>query len=126
MPKNRSEIAGAGLIGAYIVLSWVCAVAAVLADRATPNQANLETAVHGVILAAVSIITLVFTVGLLRQRPGASRRVILICVIVIVALIVTAIALPLPGWMIITHIVGAVLLTVTIAILLRRPAAQQQ
>jgi len=120
MPTNRSEITAAILIGAYIVLSWVCAVVAVLADRATPTQANLETAVHGVILAAVSIITLVFAIGLLRRRPGAARRIILICVIVVAALIVTAVVLPLPAWMVITHIVGAVLLAVAAAVLLRQ------
>ena len=120
MPTNRSEKTAAGLVGAYIVLSWVCAVVAVLADRTTPSQANLETAIHGVILAAVSVITLIFAIGLLRHRPGAARRVILICVIVVVALIVTAMVLPLPAWMVVTHMVGAVLLAVAAAILLRQ------
>jgi len=120
MPSNRSENTVAVLVGVYIVLSWVCAVVAVLADRATPNQANLETAVHGVILAAVSIITLVFTMGLLQKKPGASLRVILICVIVVVALIVTAVVLPLPGWMVFTHGVGVVLLAIAASILLRQ------
>jgi len=118
---TRRIIAASCLTGAYILLTWASAVAATMANHTHPSPANLETSVHGIILAGVSILTLVFTIQLIGRRAKSDLRLRIVCGIICVALVVTAIVLPLPVWMVLGHIAGAVLLlAVTIILLLRR------
>ena len=110
------------LVGFYLVLTWATAVAAVAMAASGSSAIGQEASVHAAILAVVSILTLVFTVNLMRGKPRANVRLRIIAIILAAALIVTAIVLPMPVWMITGHAVGAALLLATLLVLCRRPA----
>jgi len=119
-PTSRI-IAASCLTGVYILLTWASAVAATVTNHTHPSPANIETSVHGIILAGVSILTLVFTIQLIGRRAKSDLRLGIVCGIICVALVVTATVLPLPIWMVLGHVAGAILLlAVTIILLLRR------
>jgi len=109
------------LVGVYLVLTWATAVSAVVLAATGSSAIGQEASVHAVILALVSILTLVFTANLLRGKPRADLRLRIIAIILAVALIVTAIILPLPIWMLIGHAIGAVLLIVMLVVLWPHP-----
>jgi len=112
------------LMGVYLVSTWATAVAAIVLTATSPGAIGQVASVHAVILAVVSILTLVFTINLLRGRPRADLRLRIIAIILVVALIVTAIVLPLPNWMIIGHAVGAALLIAALVALWPRPTTR--
>jgi len=112
------------LVGLYLVVTWLTAVAAVALASTGLGTIGQEASVHAVILALVSILTLVFTVNLLRGKPRADLRLRIIAIILAIALIVTAMVLPLPIWMIIGHVVGAGLLIGALILLWPRPTTR--
>jgi len=124
IPVARKIVLVGWLVGFYLVLAWVTAVAAVVLASTGLGTIGQEATVHAVILALVSILTLVFTVNLLRGQPGADLRLRIIAIILAIALIVTAMVLPLPIWMIIGHVVGAGLLIGALVLLWPRPTSR--
>lgn len=108
---RRSIVTIGWLVGVYLALTWATAVVAVVASIAT------EAKVHAVILAVVSILTFVFTINLFRGTPGADLRVRILGIVLVVALVVTAVVLPLPTWMVVEHFVGVALLLVVVTLL---------
>ncbi|MCL2492633.1 MAG: hypothetical protein FWF33_01155 [Clostridiales bacterium] len=112
--RPRPVVAIVWLVGVYIALTWVSAAAAIALANAPSAGITTEAVVHAAILAIVSVLTLVFTINLYRGRPRAGIRIRIIGIILMVALIVTAIVLPLPGWMIVGHYFGAALLLVVV------------
>jgi len=115
--RPPSTVATGWLVGVYLVLTWATAVTAVVVARARPASITTEATVHAVVLAVVSILTLVFTINLFRGRPGAALRVRVLGVVLLLALVVTAAVLPLPAWMVAGHLVGTALLLVVVALL---------
>jgi len=109
-PLARKTVLAGWLVGLYLASVWVTAVAAVALASTGSSTVGQVASVHAVILALVSILTLVFTVNLLRSKPRADLRLRIIAILLAIALIATAIVLPLPHWMVIGHVVGAALL----------------
>ena len=112
------------LVGFYLVLTWATAVAAIAMAASGSSAIGQEASVHAAILAVGSILTLVFTVNLMRGKPRSDVRLRIIAIILAAALIVTAIVLPLPVWMTTGHAIGAALLLATLLVLRPRPAPQ--
>jgi len=104
------------LVGIYIALTWISAATAITLANIPSAGINTEAVIHAIILAMVSILTLVFTINLFHGRPRAEVRVRIIGIVLIVALIATAIVLPLPIWMTAEHFIGAALLLVAVLI----------
>ena len=103
------------LVIAYVALSWVSAVVAVLTDT-NNSQAQTESVVHAVILALTSLLTLWFGLTARPDKPKSTLRLLIIAIILAVALLVTTIVLPLPVWLRVEHIVGLVLMVVVIVL----------
>lgn len=123
---SRVVVAVGWLVGVYLVLTWVTAVAAVVLAQRGSGGIDTEASVHAVVLAVVSVLMLVFAVNLLRGRSRADLRLRIVAAILVVALVVTAVVLPLPAWMVAGHIVGALLLVLVVAALWPRRSTGTQ
>ncbi|MCL2735957.1 MAG: hypothetical protein FWD75_04905 [Propionibacteriaceae bacterium] len=122
--RTATTIATAWLVGIYLLVTWATAAVAIVMATTGSTAVGAEASVHAVILALVSILTLVFTVNVWRRRPRAELRVRVIAIILAAALVVTAVVLPLPIWMIVGHAIGAALLLATLVVLWPRPEPQ--
>ncbi len=103
-------------VGAYLVLSCLTvAVIAVLSAEA-PALVSPQAWVRGVIVAATSVLTLLFANGAVKGRPRALLRLRIVLIILVAAVAGVLFFLALPVWMVIEQAVcGAFLLAAVIA-----------
>ncbi len=99
-----------GLVGAYLVLSCLTVVAIAVLSALAPAQVSPQAWVRGVIVAATSILTLLFANGAVKGSPRALLRLRIVLVVLVVAVAGVLFFLPLPGWMVVEQAGCGVLL----------------
>jgi len=104
------------LVAAYLAVSCAAVAAAAVLTAIAPDQVNPQAWVRGVIVAATSVLTLLFANGAVKGRPRALLRLRLVLVILFVAVAGVLAFVALPAWMIAEQAVcGALLLAAAIA-----------
>jgi hypothetical protein len=105
-----------GFIGAYLVLSCLTVAAIAVLSALAPAQVSPQAWVRGVIVAATSILTLLFANGAVKGRPRALLRLRIVLVVLVAAVAGVLFFLVLPGWMVIEQAVcGALLMSAAVA-----------
>jgi hypothetical protein len=111
MPVKTGSLSWArGLVGAYLILSCLTVAALAVLSAVAPDRVSPQAWVRGVIVAATSVLTLLFANGAVAGRPRALLRLRIVLVILVVAVAGVLFFLALPGWMVIEQAVCGVLL----------------
>ena len=117
--KSRAFRAVKWLVGAYAALSILTVLAIIIFSMTAPSLVNPQAWVRGIIIAATSILTLVFA----RRAANGSARALLRLRIVVAILLVAVVAvlffLPLPLWMLVEQAICGALLLATSLIIFR-------
>ena len=116
---TQSSRAVTRLVGAYAVLSGLTVVAIAALASVAPSLVNPQAWVRGIIVAATSILTVVFARRAAAGRARALLRLRIIVVIILVAIGAVLFLVPLPGWMIAEQIACGVLLLATAVLIFR-------
>lgn len=114
------------LVGAYVGLSILTVAAIVTLSQVDPSEVTPQAWVRGIIVAATSVLTLLFADRAAKGRPRALLRLRLVVTIVLVAIVGVLLFLPLPGWMVVEQGACGVLLLATAAIIFRTGDHQRQ
>jgi hypothetical protein len=104
-------------VGAYAVLSGLTVLAIATFASVAPSLVNPQAWVRGVIVAATSLLTVVFA---RRAAAGSARALLRLRITVVVILVAIGAVLflvPLPGWMIAEQIACGVLLLATAVVI---------
>jgi hypothetical protein len=110
------------LTGAYVGLSVLTVAAIITLSQVDPGEVNPQAWVRGIIVAATSVLTLIFADRAAKGRPRALLRLRIIVTIVLVAIVAVLLFVPLPGWMVVEQALCGVLLLATAAIIFRAGA----
>ena len=116
---DRRTRAVTWVVGAYVALSALTVVAIAAFARVAPSLVNPQAWVRGVIVAATSVLTLVFARGAAAGSARALLRLRIIVVIILVAIGAVLFLVPLPAWMIAEQIACGVLLLATAVLIFR-------
>lgn len=101
---------------AYLVLSVAAVAVLAVLTLTVPDMVSPQAWVRGVIVAATSVLTLLFANAAVKGRPRAWLRLRTVLVILVVAVLGVLAFLPLPSWMVVEQAVcGVVLLGGAIA-----------
>jgi hypothetical protein len=116
LPRSGSLSWARGFVAAYLILSALAVAALAVLSALAPEQVSPQAWVRGVIVAATSVLTLLFANGAAKGRPRALLRLRIVLVILVVAVAGVLFFLTLPAWMAIEQAVcGALLLAAAIA-----------
>ncbi|UKS28063.1 hypothetical protein LOZ80_03740 [Paenibacillus sp. HWE-109] len=105
------------LVTLYSLISWLTVAAIIILSYTAPNLVNPEAWVRGIIVAATSVLTVVFANRAAIGKPRALMRLRIVVTVLLVAFTAVLFFLTLPVWMKVEQVVCSVLLLV-IAILI--------
>lgn len=123
-PTANALRAATWLVGVYAVLSTLTVVAIVIFSAMAPSLVNPQAQVRSVIVAATSLLTLVFAVRAARGDQRALLRLRIVVTVILIAVVAVLLFLPLPSWMVVEQATCGVLLAAT-ALVVFRPAKQE-
>jgi hypothetical protein len=105
------------LIGAYLVLSMLTVAAIIVLSAMAPDLVSPQAWVRGIIVAATSVLTFVFTNRAAKGNQRALLRLRIAVVVILIAVVAVLFFLPLPLWMIIEQAACGALLLATAVII---------
>lgn len=123
-PTTNALRAAKWLVGTYAVLSMVTVVAIITFSAVAPSLVNPQAQVRSVIVAATSLLTLVFAVRAARGDQRALLRLRIVVAVILIAVVAVLLFLPLPSWMIVEQATCGVLLAAT-AVVIFRPSPHE-
>ncbi|GAA2291912.1 hypothetical protein GCM10010149_44280 [Nonomuraea roseoviolacea subsp. roseoviolacea] len=88
------------LVTAYTALSLLTVAAIAVLSAVAPSLVSPQAWVRGVIVAATSILTLVFARRARRAGARALLRLRIVLVVILVAVVGVLLFVTLPGWMV--------------------------
>lgn len=107
------------LVLAYVVVSFGAVAAVAILAAVRPELATPQAWYRSVIVAATSLLTLLFARGAVRGRPRGVLRLRIVLGVILLAIVGVLLFLPLPLWMILVQfalaaiLLAALLLTFT-------------
>ena len=107
------------LVLAYVVVSFGAVAAVAILAAIRPELATPQAWYRSVIVAATSLLTLLFARGAVRGRPRGVLRLRIVLGVILLAIVGVLLFLPLPLWMILVQfalaaiLLAALLLTFT-------------
>ena len=121
LPAPRTVL---GLLGAYLVVSWVTVALVAVFSATSPGLVTPQAWVRTIIVAATSVLTFVFGLRAARRRPRALLRLRIATSIIFVAIVGVIFFLPLPLWVLLEQILCGVLLLLVVILVFRSSAAE--
>jgi uncharacterized membrane protein YfcA len=118
-PALAAPRAVLALLGAYLVVSWATVAIIALLSATAPDLVTPQAWVRSVIVAATSILSLVFGIRCARRLPRALLRLRIVVIIVFAAIVGVVLFLPLPTWMVVEQVLCAALLLATLVLIFR-------
>ena len=105
------------LVAGYLILSMLTVAAIIVFSRIAPDLVTPQAWVRGIIVAATSILTVIFASRAARGNERALLRLRIAVAVILIAIVAVLFFLPLPLWMIIEQAAcGALLLAAAIII----------
>jgi hypothetical protein len=95
---------------AYLVVSVAAVVVLAMLSVSAPQQAPTTAWVRAVIVAATSVLTVVFAHRAAAGHERALLRLRILVPIILVAVVLVLLFLPLPAWMVIEQLLCGLLL----------------
>ncbi|WP_244209236.1 hypothetical protein [Paenibacillus ferrarius] len=108
------------LVSFYLLISWLTVAAIIILSYTAPNLVNPEAWVRGIIIAATSVLTLVFANRAATGKPRALMRLRIVVTLLLVAFTAVLFFLSLPIWMKVEQAVCSALLLVIAILIFRR------
>ncbi|OPH49350.1 hypothetical protein BC351_37280 [Paenibacillus ferrarius] len=102
------------------MISWLTVAAIIILSYTAPNLVNPEAWVRGIIIAATSVLTLVFANRAATGKPRALMRLRIVVTLLLVAFTAVLFFLSLPIWMKVEQAVCSALLLVIAILIFRR------